>query len=67
MTNHIQRLADVAVRRLDINQAIIASGAALACPHYDARYLQYEQADALAAQSRAPYCERTTMTGGTKS
>ena len=45
---------------IDINQAIIASGAALACPRYDARYLQYERADALAAQSRAPYCERTT-------
>jgi endonuclease YncB( thermonuclease family) len=41
---------------IDINQAIIASGAALACPRYDDRYLRYERADALAAQSRSPYC-----------
>jgi endonuclease YncB( thermonuclease family) len=25
---------------IDINQAIIASGAALACPHYDDRYVR---------------------------
>jgi endonuclease YncB( thermonuclease family) len=41
---------------VDINQAIIASGAALACPRYDGRYLQYERTDALAAQPRAVYC-----------
>jgi endonuclease YncB( thermonuclease family) len=44
---------------IDINQAIIVSGAALACPRYDTRYLRFEQTDALAAQVRAPYCERT--------
>ena len=27
---------------VDINQAIIASGAALACPRYDVRYLRFE-------------------------
>ena len=43
---------------VDINQAIIASGAALACPRYDDRYMRYEQADALAAQARAVYCEK---------
>jgi endonuclease YncB( thermonuclease family) len=42
----------------DINQAIIASGAALACPRYDTRYMPYERADALAVQRRAPYCIR---------
>jgi endonuclease YncB( thermonuclease family) len=41
---------------IDINQAIIASGAALACPRYDDRYVRYEQAAALAAQPRAVYC-----------
>jgi endonuclease YncB( thermonuclease family) len=40
----------------DINRAIIASGAALACPRYDDRYVRYEQAAALAAQPRAVYC-----------
>ena len=40
----------------DINQAIIASGAALACPRYDDRYVPYEQAAALAAQPRSSYC-----------
>jgi endonuclease YncB( thermonuclease family) len=44
---------------IDINQAIIASSAALACPRYSDRYLQFERAEALAAQVRAPYCERT--------
>jgi hypothetical protein len=39
-------------------QAIIAQGAALACPRYDARYLPFEQAAALAAQQRASYCVR---------
>lgn len=43
---------------IDINQAIIASGAALACPRYDDRYLRYERADALAAQGRSSYCEK---------
>jgi endonuclease YncB( thermonuclease family) len=27
---------------VDINQAIIAQGAALACPRFDARYVQFE-------------------------
>ncbi|WP_197033646.1 thermonuclease family protein [Bradyrhizobium sp. URHD0069] len=40
----------------DINRAIIASGAALACPRYDDRYLPFEQATALAAQPRSFYC-----------
>jgi endonuclease YncB( thermonuclease family) len=42
----------------DINQAIIEQGAALACPRYDTRYVAFEQADAVAAQSRASYCVR---------
>jgi endonuclease YncB( thermonuclease family) len=42
----------------DINRAIIAQGAALACPRYDDRYVQFEQASALAAQPRASYCVR---------
>jgi endonuclease YncB( thermonuclease family) len=41
---------------VDINQAIIAQGAALACPRYDVRYLPFEQPTALAAQSRSSYC-----------
>jgi endonuclease YncB( thermonuclease family) len=41
---------------IDINQAIVASGAALACPRYDDRYMQFERVDALARQSRSPYC-----------
>jgi len=40
----------------DINRAIIARGAALACPRYDARYVPFEQAEALAAQQRSSYC-----------
>jgi len=43
---------------VDINRAIIASGAALACPRFDARYVQFERADARAAQARASYCEK---------
>ena len=43
----------------DINREIIEQGAALSCPRYDARYLQFEQADALAVQPRATYCMRT--------
>jgi hypothetical protein len=42
----------------DINREIIAMGAALACPRYDARYVPDEQPEALAAQSRAHYCVR---------
>ena len=42
----------------DINKAIIAQGAALACPRYSTRYVQFEQAEALAAQPRASYCLR---------
>ena len=41
---------------IDINQAIIASGAALACPRYDDRYMRYERAEPLAAQPRSSYC-----------
>jgi endonuclease YncB( thermonuclease family) len=40
----------------DINRAIIAKGAALACPRYDDRYVPFEQAAALAAQPRSSYC-----------
>ena len=43
---------------IDINQAIIAQGAALACPRYDTRYVPFEQADALAAQPRSSYCAK---------
>ena len=39
----------------DINRAIIAQGAALACPRYDDRYVPFEQAAALAAQPRSSY------------
>ena len=40
----------------DIQREIIEMGAALACPRYDVRYVRFEQAAALAAQSRASYC-----------
>jgi endonuclease YncB( thermonuclease family) len=45
---------------VDINEAIIASGAALACPRYDARYMRFETEAALAVQPRSPYCVRLT-------
>jgi len=45
---------------VDIQQAIIERGYALACPRYFARYLRYEQEMAIAAQKRAKYC----LTGG---
>lgn len=41
---------------VDINRAIVESGAALACPRYDTRYQRYETAAAIKAQERAPYC-----------
>jgi endonuclease YncB( thermonuclease family) len=41
---------------VDLGQAIIASGAALACPRYDDRYVRFEQAAALAMQPRSSYC-----------
>jgi hypothetical protein len=41
---------------VDINQEIIARGAALACPHYDTRYVQFETEEAIANQQRARYC-----------
>ena len=44
----------------DINQAIIAQGAALACPRYDARYMKFETEAALAEQRRSSYCIRRT-------
>ena len=37
---------------IDINQAIIAQGAALACPRYNTRYLPFEQAAALGAPKK---------------
>jgi endonuclease YncB( thermonuclease family) len=37
---------------VDINQAVIAAGAALACPRYSTRYMSFEQASALTAQMR---------------
>jgi endonuclease YncB( thermonuclease family) len=40
----------------DINREIIEMGVALACPRYDTRYVQFEQAEALAVQPRSPYC-----------
>ncbi|WP_156434789.1 thermonuclease family protein [Bradyrhizobium lablabi] len=40
----------------DINRAIIAQGAALACPRYDTSYAPFEQKAALAAQPRSSYC-----------
>jgi endonuclease YncB( thermonuclease family) len=40
----------------DINRAIIAQGAALACPRYDTRYVSFEQEAALATQPRSSYC-----------
>ncbi len=42
----------------DINKAIIASGAALSCPRYDARYMKLETEAALAEQPRSSYCIR---------
>ena len=41
---------------IDINRAIIAQGAALACPRFDDRYVPFEQAAARAAQPRSSYC-----------
>ena len=43
---------------IDINKAIIAQGAALSCPRYDARYIRFEHPDALAVQPRSTYCVR---------
>ncbi|MBA4037434.1 MAG: nuclease [Bradyrhizobium sp.] len=40
----------------DINREIIAQGAALACPRFDARYLPFEQAEQQEVQARAAYC-----------
>lgn len=40
----------------DINRAIVAQGAALACPRYDTRYVPYERVAALAVQPRSSYC-----------
>jgi len=41
---------------VDINQEIIARGAALACPRYDTRYVEFETEAAIANQQRARYC-----------
>ena len=44
---------------VDINQAIIALGYALACPRYDVRYMPFERTTAaLAVQPRSSYCVR---------
>ena len=40
----------------DIGRAVIEKGAAPACARYDARYVKYETAQALAAQFRSSYC-----------
>jgi endonuclease YncB( thermonuclease family) len=40
----------------DISRAMIAQGAALACPRYDSRYVPFEQKAALAAQPRSSDC-----------
>jgi endonuclease YncB( thermonuclease family) len=44
----------------DIAQAVIAHGAALSCPRYDARYMRFETEAALAVQPRSTYCIRRT-------
>ena len=41
---------------VDINREIIEQGAALACPRYSTRYVEFEQPNAVAAQQRAHYC-----------
>jgi endonuclease YncB( thermonuclease family) len=41
---------------VDIAEAIIKSGLALACPRYSKRYLKFEQPQALQRLHRAPYC-----------
>jgi endonuclease YncB( thermonuclease family) len=41
-----------------VDREIIAQGVALACERYDSRYVKFEQAEAIAAQSRASYCVR---------
>lgn len=43
---------------VDIGQAIVAAGAALACARYSTRYVAFEVASAVAAQKRAKYCIR---------
>lgn len=47
---------------VDINQEIIARGAALGCARYDDRYTKYETTDAVAHQTRAGYCGAKTKT-----
>jgi len=42
--------------KTDINRAIIERGYALSCPRYEMRYLKFERPEALAVQTRAPYC-----------
>ena len=41
---------------VDINKEIISRGAALACPHYDPRYVPFETDAAVFYQQRASYC-----------
>src|SRR5262249_40081213 len=40
----------------DIGAELILAGKALACPHYDRRYVVLEQPDAIARLPRASYC-----------
>jgi endonuclease YncB( thermonuclease family) len=42
----------------DIGAEIILAGRALACPHYDRRYVRLEQPEAVGRLHRAPYCLR---------
>jgi endonuclease YncB( thermonuclease family) len=44
---------------VDINRAIVASGAALACPRFEPVYLEAEKADARQRLQQASYCVKT--------
>jgi endonuclease YncB( thermonuclease family) len=43
---------------VDIGQALIEAGLALACPRFSTRYVKFEQPEAVATQVRASYCVR---------
>jgi hypothetical protein len=49
---------------LDLNRAIIAAGAALACPRYDPRYLDAETTNARQRLQQASYCLAAMKTPG---
>jgi endonuclease YncB( thermonuclease family) len=49
---------------LDLNRAIIAAGAALACPRYDPRYLDAETTNARQRLQQASYCVVAMKRGG---